>query len=401
MKVQERFLNYVSYWTTSCDDMDVIPSTQRQFELAHVLEQELLALGLSKVLCDEHCYVYGLLKATPGHEKDKAIGFIAHMDTSPDYPGEHVKPKIIEYYDGKDITLANQKVIRVADFPLLKERFGKTLIVTDGTTLLGADDKAGIAEILTAVEEIIRQKLPHGDIWIGFTPDEEVGCGSHKFNLDYFQADYAYTVDGDYEGEIAYENFNAASAVFQIQGVNVHPGSAKDIMVNAAAIACEIQELLPEQETPEHTEDRQGFYHLMEVTGSVASARLNYIVRDHDKDLFERRQQVLKDIEARMNEKYGAGTVTLTLSESYRNMLEVMEQHFDVIERARNAIKNCGLTPVSRPVRGGTDGAQLSFRGLPCPNLGTGGDAFHGPMEHICVEAMEKVVEILIEIMKA
>lgn len=401
MKVEERFLNYVSYWTTSGEDMDVIPSTQRQFDLAHVLEQELKELGLSRVLCDNHCYVYGLLPATPGHEEDKAIGLIAHMDTAPAFSGENVKPVRIEHYDGQDITLANGTVIRVSDFPLLKERAGKTLIVTDGTTLLGADDKAGIAEILTALEQLMEKKLPHGDIWVGFTPDEEVGNGPHKFNLDYFQADYAYTVDGDYEGEVAYENFNASSAVFQIQGVNVHPGSAKDIMVNAAAIACEIQSLLPEQETPAHTEGREGFYHLEEISGSVTSARLSYIVRDHDKEVYRKRQQVLREIEAKMNEKYGAGTVTLTLSESYRNMLEIMEQHFYIIERAQDAIRSCGLEPISRPVRGGTDGAQLSFRGLPCPNLGTGGNAFHGPMEHICVEAMEQVVDILVEIMKA
>lgn len=401
MKVEERFLNYVSYWTTSGEDMDVIPSTQRQFDLAHVLEQELKELGLSRVLCDNHCYVYGLLPATPGHEEDKAIGLIAHMDTAPAFSGENVKPVRIEHYDGQDITLANGTVIRVSDFPLLKERAGKTLIVTDGTTLLGADDKAGIAEILTALEQLMDKKLPHGDIWVGFTPDEEVGNGPHKFNLDYFQADYAYTVDGDYEGEVAYENFNASSAVFQIQGVNVHPGSAKDIMVNAAAIACEIQSLLPEQETPAHTEGREGFYHLEEISGSVTSARLSYIVRDHDKEVYRKRQQVLREIEAKMNEKYGAGTVTLTLSESYRNMLEIMEQHFYIIERAQDAIRSCGLEPISRPVRGGTDGAQLSFRGLPCPNLGTGGNAFHGPMEHICVEAMEQVVDILVEIMKA
>lgn len=401
MKVEERFLNYVSYWTTSGEDMDVIPSTQRQFDLAHVLEQELKELGLSRVLCDNHCYVYGLLPATPGHEEDKAIGLIAHMDTAPAFSGENVKPVRIEHYDGQDITLANGTVIRVSDFPLLKERAGKTLIVTDGTTLLGADDKAGIAEILTALEQLMEKKLPHGDIWVGFTPDEEVGNGPHKFNLDYFQADYAYTVDGDYEGEVAYENFNASSAVFQIQGVNVHPGSAKDIMVNAAAIACEIQSLLPEQETPAHTEGREGFYHLEEISGSVTSARLSYIVRDHDKEVYRKRQQVLREIEAKMNEKYGAGTVTLTLSESYRNMLEIMEQHFYIIERAQDAIRSCGLEPISRPVRGGTDGAQLSFRGLPCPNLGTGGNAFHGPMEHICVEAMEQVVDILVEIMRA
>lgn len=400
MKVEERFLNYVSYWTTSGEDMDVIPSTRRQFDLAHVLEQELKSLGLSQVLCDDHCYVYGLLPATSGHENDKSIGLIAHIDTAPSFSGEHVKPVKIENYDGQDITLANGTVIRVSDFPLLKERTGKTMIVTDGTTLLGADDKAGIAEIITALEKLIERKLPHGDIWVGFTPDEEVGNGPHKFNLDYFKADYAYTVDGDYEGEIAYENFNASTAIFQIKGINVHPGSAKDIMVNAAAIACEIQSLLPKQETPAHTEGHEGFYHLTDLSGTVTDAKLSYIVRDHDKIIFEKRQQKLRDIEAKMNDKYGAGTVTLTLTESYRNMLEVMEQHFDVVERARNAIRSCGLDPISRPVRGGTDGAQLSFCGLPCPNLGTGGNAFHGPMEHICVEAMEKVVDILIEILK-
>lgn len=400
MKAEERFLNYVSHWTTSCEDMDVIPSTQRQFELAHVLEQELKDLGLSRVLCDEHCYVYGLLPATCGRETDKAIGFIAHMDTSPDYCGEHVKPVRIQEYDGKDISLVNGTVIRVSDFPRLKERTGKTLIVTDGSTLLGADDKAGIAEIFTALERIIQDNIPHGDIWVGITPDEEVGCGPDKFDLDYFQADYAYTVDGDYEGEIAYENFNAASGVFEIRGVSVHTGFAKDIMINAAAIACEIQSLLPQEETPAHTEGREGFFHLMELSGSVTSAKVSYIIRDHDKEIFEKRQQLLRDIETKMNQKYGQGTVTLTLSLTYRNMLEIIEQHYDIIERAQNAIRSCGLNPISRPVRGGTDGAQLSFRGLPCPNLGTGGDAFHGPMEHVCVEAMDQMVEIIVAIIK-
>lgn len=401
MKVEQRFLKYVSYHTTSAHDADAIPSTQRQFELAHALRQELTELGLSKVACDGHCYVYGLLPATPGCEGEKSIGLIAHMDTSPDYPGSQVKPRLISNYDGSDIPLANGIVIRVSDFPLLKQRVGKSIITTDGSTLLGADDKAGIAEILTAIEQIMKQKIPHGDIWVGFTPDEEVGAGADKFNLDYFQADYAYTVDGDYEGEISYENFNAASAVFQVQGVNVHPGAAKDIMVNAAAVGCEIQMLLPEKETPSHTEDRQGFYHLTDFTGTVASARLSYIIRDHDRELFAARQQTMRDIADKMNEKYGPGTVTLTLRESYRNMLEVMEEHPHVIERARRAIEACGLSPISRPVRGGTDGARLSFMGLPCPNLGTGGEAFHGPMEHVCVEAMEKTVEILIAILRA
>jgi len=286
-------------------------------------------------------------------------------------------------------------VIKVSDFPHLRSMKGRTLITTDGTTLLGADDKAGIAAIMTAVAELIKEKMPHGDIWIGFTPDEEIGEGADLFDLDYFQADYAYTVDGDYEGEVAYENFNAASAHFKIKGVNVHPGSAKNIMVNAASIACEIQNMLPVEETPEHTEGREGFYHLEGMHGDVNEAHLDYIVRDHDSGLFEKRQQYLRGIETELNKKYGAGTVTLELKESYRNMLEVMEQNFFVVEQAKEAVKAAGIEPVSLPIRGGTDGGRLSFMGLPCPNLGTGGYAFHGPKEHVTVEGMEYVVKVI------
>ncbi len=401
MKVADRFLKYVSYWTTSKEDAKEIPSTSRQFDLARELEREMKEMGLSRVRCDEHCYVYGLLPATSGYENRKAMGFIAHMDTSPAFSGKNVQPVLIPSYDGRDVILsATREVLKVSDFPRLAKRAGQTLIVTDGTTLLGADDKAGVAEILTAVEQLIRENIPHGDIWVGFTPDEEVGVGSHLFDLDYFKADYAYTVDGDYEGEIAYENFNAASAEFTVRGVNVHPGSAKDIMVNAAAVACELQSMLPKAETPEHTEGREGFYHLDSITGEVSSARLHYIVRDHDKELFARRLEFLGTVEKRLNEKYGQGTVTLTISESYRNMLEIIEQHFYIVEKAREAIRAVGLEPVSLPVRGGTDGAQLSFRGLPCPNLGTGGEGFHGPFEHITVEAMETAVRVLVEIMR-
>ena len=395
MKVEERFLNYVSYWTTSDEESTAHPSTARQFDLGKVLEQELKDLGLTKVVLTENCYVYGLLPATSGMENAKAVGFIAHMDTAPDYSGEHVKPQIIENYNGEDVVLkGTNALLKVSDFPTLKDLKGRTLITTDGTTLLGADDKAGIAVILTAVEEIIKSGIPHGDIWIGFTPDEEIGAGADLFDLDYFKADYAYTLDGDYEGEVAYENFNASSAVFSVKGVNVHPGEAKDIMVNAAAVACEIQASLPEAETPSHTEGREGFYHLTDMSGDVASATLSYIIRDHDKDSFASRLDTLRALEKKMNEKYGAGTVSLKITDSYSNMLEIIEQHPFVVELAREAIASTGLTPISRPVRGGTDGARLSFMGLPCPNLGTGGYGFHGPYEHISVEGMETAVKI-------
>lgn len=396
MKVQDRLLKYVAYWTTSDESGSVIPSSEREFALGRELKQELEDLGLSRVILTDHCYVYGLLPATSGMEDRKAIGFIAHMDTAPDYSGENVKPQIIENYDGSDILLKGSNTyLKVSDFPTLETLTGRTLITTDGTTLLGADDKAGIAEIMTALEQIITEGTPHGDIWIGFTPDEEIGAGADLFDLDYFKADFAYTVDGDYEGEVAYENFNAASADFIIHGVNVHPGEAKDIMVNAALLATEIVSRLPKAETPAHTEGREGFYHLTDMSGDVAFAKLSFIVRDHDKDIFESRLNLLRTIEVEMNQEYGAGTVELTITHSYENMLSVIEQHMDVIERAQNAIRESGLEPISRPVRGGTDGARLSFMGLPCPNLGTGGYGFHGPYEHISVEGMETAVRII------
>ena len=396
MKVQDRLLKYVAYWTTSDESGSVIPSSEREFALGRELKQELEDLGLSRVILTDHCYVYGLLPATSGMEDRKAIGFIAHMDTAPDYSGENVKPQIIENYDGSDILLKGSNTyLKVSDFPTLETLTGRTLITTDGTTLLGADDKAGIAEIITALEQIITEGTPHGDIWIGFTPDEEIGAGADLFDLDYFKADFAYTVDGDYEGEVAYENFNAASADFIIHGVNVHPGEAKDIMVNAALLATEIVSRLPKAETPAHTEGREGFYHLTDMSGDVAFAKLSFIVRDHDKDIFESRLNLLRTIEVEMNQEYGAGTVELTITHSYENMLSVIEQHMDVIERAQNAIRESGLEPISRPVRGGTDGARLSFMGLPCPNLGTGGYGFHGPYEHISVEGMETAVRII------
>ncbi len=401
MRVDERLLKYVSYWTTSDEECRQIPSSERQFELGKVLAEELKNMGIEKVILTDHCYVYGLLPATKGYENKAAVGFISHMDTAPDFSGKDVKPQIIPDYDGGDILLKGSgEYLKVSDFPSLKTLKGRTLITTDGTTLLGADDKAGVAEIMTAVEQIIAENIPHGDIWIGFTPDEEVGCGADLFDLDYFKAKFAYTVDGDYEGEVAYENFNAASASFDIKGVNVHPGEAKDIMVNAALVGCEIQSMLPEMETPAHTEDREGFYHLINFNGDIAHAKADYIVRDHSKEIFEKRLTTLKNIEQAMNEKYGAGTVTLSIQYSYNNMLEIIEKHPYVVEIAKKAIENVGLEPLSRPVRGGTDGARLSFMGLPCPNLGTGGYGFHGPFEHISIEGMNTAVSVIKEIVK-
>lgn len=401
MRVEERLLKYVSYWTTSDEECRQIPSSKRQFELGKVLEQELRDLGLEKVTLTDHCYVYGLLPATKGYADKPAVGFISHMDTAPDFSGKDVKPQIIPDYDGKDVLLKGSGAyLKVSDFPTLETLKGRTLITTDGTTLLGADDKAGVSEIMTAVEQIITEKIPHGDIWIGFTPDEEVGSGADLFDLDYFKARFAYTVDGDYEGEVAYENFNAASASFEINGVNVHPGEAKDIMINAALVGCEIASLLPENETPAHTEGREGFYHLTDFSGDIAHAKVNYIVRDHDKATFEKRLDTLRGIEQKMNEKYHADTVTLNIQHSYSNMLEVIEKNEYVVAIAKKAIKNVGLEPVSRPVRGGTDGARLSFMGLPCPNLGTGGYGFHGPFEHISVEGMNTAVSVIKEIVK-
>lgn len=401
MAVEKRFLKYVSYWTTSEDDQESIPSTKRQFELAKVLEQELKELNLEKVKLDEHCYVYGLLPATAGMEGKKAVGFIAHMDTAPDFSGENVKPQIIENYNGEDVLLPGSGTyIKVEDFPHLASLKGRTLITTDGTTLLGSDDKAGVAAIMQAVEEIQKEGIPHGNIWVGFTPDEEVGRGAELFDLDYFKADFAYTVDGGYEGEIAYENFNAASAEFVIHGVNVHPGEAKDIMVNAAAIACEIESKIPKNETPEHTEGREGFYHLTDISGNVEKAELSYIVRDHDMQKFLNRIDYLKKIEKEMQDLYGKETVTLKIQESYRNMNEIIREHMEIIEIAKEAIRENGIEPTPDPIRGGTDGATLSHKGLPCPNLGTGGYAYHGPMEHVTVEGMETVVRIIKKISK-
>lgn len=427
MNIQERFLKYISFATSSDETSEQCPSTKQQFELGNYLAEELQNIGLEQVKIDDHCYVYGLLPATPGHENDDAIAFISHMDTSPDFSGINVKPQIIKNYDGNDVALQGSgATLKVEDFPTLKTLKGRTLITTDGTTLLGADDKAGIAEIVTAMEEIAKADrhaesrgyenlYGHGDIWVCFTPDEEIGRGADLVDLNYMKAKYAYTVDGGYEGDIAYENFNAASAKFTVFGKSVHPGEAKGIMKNASLIAAEIAMALPADETPATTENRQGFFHLTDMQGDVEKATLCYIVRDHDKKRFEERQEFLRSIAARFNEKFGgtktAPVVTLELKHSYSNMLEVIEKCPEALSRARNAIEtvaetlsktnpeiyggNNYLKPISEPVRGGTDGAKLSFMGLPCPNLGTGGYGYHGPFEHVSVEAMESVVKII------
>ena len=399
MKVQERFLRYISYWTTSDETSNTTPSTNREFALAEVLKQELLDLGCSNVKLDDHCYVYALLPATAGYESKKAIGFISHMDTSPDASGENIKPQIIEHYDGTDIPLAGTgDFIRVKDFPALSTLKGRTLITTDGTTLLGADDKAGIAEILTALEKVITEQLPHGDIWISFTPDEELGVSADHFDLSSFSADYAYTVDGDYEGEIAYENFNAASAKVIIKGRNVHPGYAKDKMINSLRVANEFVSLLPTDEVPECTDGYQGFYHLIGMTGEVEQTTISYIIRDHDRAKFEACKENMKKWAEIINKKYGEGTVTLELKDQYYNMREKIEPVMHIIDIAFKAMEEAGVTPKVKAIRGGTDGAQLSFKGLPCPNIFAGGLNFHGRYEFVPIQSIEKAMKVVVKI---
>ena len=400
MRAYERMLNYIKIWTTSDSSSESVPSTSRQFDLARILVEEMKKLGIEDAHVDDKCYVYGTLPAKKGYEDKTKLGFIAHLDTSEDMSGQNVNPQIIENYDGKDINLGESgRVIKVSDFEHLKDFKGRTLITTDGSTLLGADDKAGIAEIMTAIEIIQKENIPHGKISIGFNPDEEIGTGVHNFDVKKFAADFAYTVDGGLEGQIEYENFNASSALFEIKGINVHPGSAKDIMVNSQLIAMEINSMIP-NETPANTEGYEGFYHLIESLGTVEYSKLNYIVRDHDAEKFEERNKFLKNIEKTINEKYGEDTVTLTIKEQYRNMKEKIEPCMHLIENAKKATKAVGLEPTVDAIRGGTDGAQLSFKGLPCPNLGTGGAAYHGVYEHISVEGMDKVVDILVELVK-
>ena len=396
MRAYERLLKYASVYTTSDPDSATVPSSMRQYDLAHQLVEELKALGLENVHVDENCVVYGWLSATAGCEKQPALGFIAHMDTAPDCAGENVKPQIIENYDGGDVLLAGSgEKLSPAAFPTLKKLAGMTLITTDGTTLLGADDKAGIAEIMTALESIISEKKPHGKLCIAFTPDEEVGAGVDHFDVEKFGAVYAYTVDGGEEGEIAYETFNACSAEVAVEGLSVHPGSAKDTMINAALVAMEFNALLPAADIPRLTEGYEGFFHLCDMSGDVEHAKLHYIVRDHDRATFEMRKKTLEHAAKTINEKYAREVIRLTIKDSYYNMAEKIAPHMELIENAKHACEKAGMKPFIEAVRGGTDGCRLSFMGLPTPNLCTGGFAFHGPYEHIAVESMDRCAKMV------
>ena len=401
MRAYERFLNNVPVWTTSDETSDTVPSADRELVLARMLVEEMKGLGIADARVDDKGYVYGHIPATPGCEDKPSLGLVAHMDTVADASGENIKPQIIENYDGKDVVLKGSgDILKVEEFPYLAELKGRTLITTDGTTLLGADDKAGIAEILTVAEEIIKEGLPHGKICIGFTPDEEIARGAKHFDVEGFGADYAYTLDGDEEGEIQFENFNASTAFITIHGVSVHTGSAKDVMVNSQTIATEIHQMLPVNERPETTEGYEGFYHLVSVQGNVTTTKMKYFIRDFDRRSFDARAQKLRDIAEEMNKKYGEGKVEVEIVESYYNMREKIEPCMQLIDYAKAAIEHAGITPIVSPVRGGTDGARLSFKGLPCPNLGTGGHAFHGVFEHITVEGMDKAVLIVKDIIR-
>ena len=397
MTVSERLLKYVSFDTQSDESSETCPSTDKQKRLGAELVEEMLAMGIVDAQMDADGYVYGTV---PGAQGSPVIGLIAHMDTSPDCSGKDVKPRTV-LYEGSDIVLNEARgiVLSDRDFPKLKRSVGKHLIVTDGTTLLGADDKAGIAEILTAAGELMAEGKPHATLRIGFTPDEEIGRGADGFDVANFGADYGYTVDGGSIGEIEYENFNAASARITITGASIHPGSAKNKMINAARVACELEALMPVFDRPEHTEGYEGFFHLNSIEGAVEQARMSYIIRDHDREKFELKKKHMLAVCDFVNERYGKKIVECKISDSYYNMREMVEPHYEIIERLRRAMENSGVTPEIIPIRGGTDGARLSFMGLPCPNICTGGENFHGKFEFIPVQKLYKVSDILLELL--
>ena len=400
MTIVERFLKYVSFDTQSAEDSETTPSTEKQWILARYLKEELEGIGLTEVEIDEHAYVYATLPANTDKPLP-TVGFIAHMDTSPDCSGKDVKPRIVKDYDGGDIVLdeAAGIVTSPKKFPELLDHVGEDIIVTDGHTLLGADDKAGIAEIVQAMAYLIAHpEIKHGRIRVGFNPDEEIGLGAHRFNVEKFGCDFAYTMDGGELGELEFENFNAASAKVEVTGVSVHPGYAKNKMVNAARVATEYASLMPAAETPERTAEYEGFYHLLGMSGNVEKASLTYIIRDHDRARFEERKEYAAAVGELLNKKYGAGTVKVTLADQYYNMREKVEPVMHIIDTALDAMKDCGIQPRVRAIRGGTDGAQLSFKGLPCPNIFAGGLNFHGPHEFLPISSLEKASMVVVKI---
>ena len=398
MDITERFLNYTQFDTQSAEDSDSVPSTSKQLVFAEYLKKELEHEGLSNVEMDDYGYIYATLKAnTKGHTP--TIGFISHYDTSPDCSGANIKPHIVHHYDGSDILLSEGIVSSPKKFPELLQHVGEDLIVTDGHTLLGADDKAGIAEIVQAMCWLRdHPEVKHGDIRIAFNPDEEIGMGAHHFDVEKFGCDWAYTMDGGDVGELEFENFNAASARIYIKGVSVHPGYAKNKMVNANLLAMELAAMLPEDERPETTEGYQGFFHLLSVKGNVENASMSYIIRDHDRDNFEDRKRTIEDVVEAMNEKYGEGTVTAEIKDQYYNMKEKIDPQMHVIDVVLHAMQACEVAPRVKPIRGGTDGAQLSFKGLPCPNIFAGGVNFHGPYEFVSIQSMEKAQQVIVKI---
>ena len=400
MTIVERFLKYVSFDTQSAEDSETTPSTEKQWILARYLKEELEGIGLTEVEIDEHAYVYATLPANTDKPLP-TVGFIAHMDTSPDCSGKDVKPRIVKDYDGGDIVLdeAAGIVTSPKKFPELLDHVGEDIIVTDGHTLLGADDKAGIAEIVQAMAYLIAHpEIKHGRIRVGFNPDEEIGLGAHRFNVEKFGCDFAYTMDGGELGELEFENFNAASAKVEVTGVSVHPGYAKNKMVNAARVATEYASLMPAAETPERTAEYEGFYHLLGMNGNVEKATLTYIIRDHSRTRFEERKEYAAAVGELLNKKYGAGTVKVTLADQYYNMREKVEPVMHIIDTALDAMKDCGIQPRVRAIRGGTDGAQLSFKGLPCPNIFAGGLNFHGPHEFLPIPSLEKASMVVVKI---
>lgn len=401
MELKDRFLKYVSFDTQSDESSETFPSTDKQLVLLNYLIEEMKSLGLTEVEMDEHGYAMGTIPASKGCENAPVIGFVSHVDTAPDMSGKDIKPQIIENYDGKDIRLNDSLVMKVEDFPELSFFKGHTLITTDGTTLLGADDKGGVAEIITAAEYLMKHpEIKHGKIRIGFTPDEEIGRGVDYFDVKKFGAEFAYTMDGGLEGELEYENFNAASAKIFVQGRNIHPGYAKDKMVNALQVVSDLHQMLPANMRPEFTSGYEGFFHLISVEGAVEEARSVYIIRDHDRQLFEEKKNILKAAVEFMNKKYGKDIVSLELKDQYYNMREMVEPHPEVIDKAIEAMKMADVKPKIQPIRGGTDGARLSYMGLPCPNIFAGGMNFHGKYEYTSLNSMEKAVKVIVNLAK-